>query len=211
MSESDHLADLLKKNQSRIKNFQLGIDNLTELVTNMLNLTQLGRSEEITLESVDLSELIATELKHYHELARQKSIRIVVQPPETRLYLQADRYWISLVVQNIVENALHYTPENGVITVSFRASGENAVFQVNDTGIGIPPGDLEHIYSRFYRADNAQTMNSLGSGLGLSIVNKIVEAHEGSIAVQSELNKGTTFTITLPLDPQKVNSPGSVA
>jgi signal transduction histidine kinase len=100
---------------------------------------------------------------------------------------------------NLVDNAIKYTPKGGQVTLGLLRAEGWAVVTVTDTGIGIPTQDLPHIFERFYRVDKARSRTAGGSGLGLSIVQWIVQAHGGKIDVQSEPDKGTRFTVYLPL------------
>ncbi len=102
------------------------------------------------------------------------------------------------VLENLVSNALCYTPEGGEITLSARADASTVKLQVQDNGTGIAPEDLPLVFDRFYRADESRQRNGTESGLGLAIAKSIVEAHGGSISVESILGQGTTFTIMLP-------------
>jgi signal transduction histidine kinase len=101
----------------------------------------------------------------------------------------------------LVDNALRYTPEGGRVTVDARRIDGSAVVAVSDTGIGIDPDALEHVFERFYRADDARTRAFGGSGLGLSIAEQLVTGHGGRIAAESTPGRGSTFTVSLPLGP----------
>ena len=108
-----------------------------------------------------------------------------------------DEDLLSRVWVNLIHNAIKFTPENGTITISLSEDGETTAVKFTDTGVGIAPGDQIHIFERFYKADKARDRSFGGNGLGLSIVKKIVELHSGSITVESEISKGTVFTILL--------------
>jgi signal transduction histidine kinase len=99
----------------------------------------------------------------------------------------------------LVDNALKYTPYEGSVTLSLTTDERSAIVKVVDTGIGIAPEDLSHIFERFYRADRARSRDRGGSGLGLAIVQSIVREHEGSIEVESTPGRGSSFTLKLPL------------
>jgi signal transduction histidine kinase len=102
------------------------------------------------------------------------------------------------LLANLLDNALRYTSAERTVTVSTRAEGERVILRVSDQGPGIQPGDLPHIFDRFFRTDMARTMEPGGTGLGLAITKKIVELHGGSISVESMVDQGSTFTVCLP-------------
>ena len=113
--------------------------------------------------------------------------------------MYADPGKLAQVCYNIIENAIKYTPDGGTIRISLRRMGRDAVLEIADTGVGIPADDLAHVFDRFYRVDKARSRDTGGTGLGLSIVQQIVRLHAGSVNVQSEQGKGTTFTVQLPV------------
>ncbi len=120
----------------------------------------------------------------------------------------ADRTRLVQVVGNLLGNALRHTPAPGTVTVRARRSGGEAVVEVADTGVGIPAEDLPHVFDRFWRADKSRNRRTGGSGLGLAIVRNLVELHGGSVAVESVVGEGTTFTVRLPLEgPRGVEEP----
>jgi signal transduction histidine kinase len=104
-----------------------------------------------------------------------------------------------VVLQNLFENAIKYTPHGGEVTIGVRNKGRCVEVTVKDSGIGIPAKDQKNIFQRFYRAPNAVLTETVGSGLGLYIVKNIIDHHQGTIAFTSEAGKGTMFTITLPV------------
>jgi signal transduction histidine kinase len=131
-------------------------------------------------------------------LAQDKGIKFVVDAKE-ELTVNGDKVKLRQLFINILENAVRYTPIAGQISVSLVQKDANAVVAIADTGIGIPPEHLPHIFERFYRVDKARARADGGVGLGLAIAKIIAESHKGKIEVESELGKGTTFTISLPL------------
>jgi signal transduction histidine kinase len=110
----------------------------------------------------------------------------------------ADPAKLQQVIYNLIDNAIKYTPNGGKIRVSLEQVGRDAVLKIADNGMGIPKADQPHVFDRFYRVDKARARDTGGTGLGLSIVQQIVRLHGGSITVQSEPDKGTTFIIELP-------------
>jgi two-component system OmpR family sensor kinase len=110
-----------------------------------------------------------------------------------------DEDQLKQVLVALLDNALKYTPYEGSISLSLTTDEHNAILKVSDSGIGISPEDVQHIFERFYRADRARSRDRGGSGLGLAIVQSIVQGHDGTIEVESTPGKGSTFTLRLPL------------
>ena len=129
--------------------------------------------------------------------ARQISVRHDVDDNLSPMFLNWDN--IHSMLTNLVENAVNYTPPDGQIFIQTRLSESTITLKVQDTGFGISEEDLPCIFERFYRVDKARSTHTGGTGLGLAIVKRTVEMYEGQIAVESVVNQGTTFTITLPL------------
>ena len=125
---------------------------------------------------------------------------IDIRLPAEPVVVSVDRSRVRQLALNLIENAVKYTPRGGQVSVELGSSNGRAVFTVADTGIGIAPGDLPHVFDRFWRADSARTRTSerAGTGLGLAICKWIAEAHGGTIEVQSRPGRGTTFTVGLP-------------
>src|SRR5262249_30402983 len=114
---------------------------------------------------------------------------------------------LSRVFANLLENAIRHTPAEGAITICARATDDAVVVRVRDTGEGIPPEHLPHVCERFYRVDAARTRKSGGTGLGLAICQSIVQAHGGSLTIESEVGEGTVVTVTLPRSPAPAAEP----
>jgi two-component system phosphate regulon sensor histidine kinase PhoR len=143
-----------------------------------------------------LQSIIEAVIELQLDQANAKNQSLTLQMPENTLNALIDEDRITQVVTNLISNAINYTPEGGHITVVLKPFDEEfAEIRVEDTGLGIPPDALEHIFMPFYRADNVQEH---GTGLGLHITKQIVELHKGTILVTSELGKGSTFVVHLP-------------
>lgn len=121
--------------------------------------------------------------------------------------IEADRDLLSQVWVNLLHNAIKFTPEGGTVQVFLEESGQEAVVRVRDSGIGISAEDLEHIFERFFKADKSRTRSGGGSGLGLSIIQKIVQMHGGSVSVQSAPGEGTEMTVRLPKTADRAAGP----
>ena len=167
------------------------------------NLLLLAKAEQGTLDvhlsEVDLQNLVDELYEDSEVLAEQKHIAVSLEE-NAPITIVGDRDRLRQLFLNLVDNAIKYTPEGGRVTLAARRQNGAALFQVHDTGIGIPPEEIEKIFNRFYRVDKARSREQGGTGLGLSIAKWIAELHRGTITVTSEVNKGSTFTVTLPLN-----------
>ena len=146
---------------------------------------------------VDLSSVARARAEGYASFFRNSDVRFVTELQSALVYADAGR--LEQVVDNLLANALRYTNEGGTVTLRLRPEGSTAVLEVADTGIGIPPEDLPHIFERFWRADKSRSRATGGAGIGLAVVRELVQAHEGHIQVASTVGEGTTFRVTLPL------------
>lgn len=178
------------------------INEMTELVTNLLTLARVdeGRST-LVLASTDLVALVADSVETAELLGEQQGVIVAFELPEAPIEARVEAGRIRQLLMNLLTNAIKYTPQGGAVEVILSASDDEAELLVRDTGIGIATGDLPHVFERFWRADPARsrTGERPGVGLGLAIAKWIVEAHGGTIEVQSRPGRGTTFTVRLPL------------
>jgi heavy metal sensor kinase len=178
------------------------INEMTELVTNLLTLARAdeGRSSLMVVEA-DLTALLAETVETAEILGEEHGVVVKVEFPKAPLRAMVEPGRIRQLLMNLITNAMKYTPRGGAVDISLTADDGEALLQVRDTGIGIATGDLPHVFERFWRADPARsrTGERPGVGLGLSIVKWIVDAHGGTIEVQSRPGRGTTFRVTLPL------------
>ena len=173
------------------------VDRLTRIVSELLKLVQEDASAGgLNFENIRLDSLVSGVCGRLAALAENKNIALstALEPVE----IQGDGMRLEQIVVNLVENAIKYTDE-GSVKVSVSDEGEWAVFEVKDSGIGIPEESIEHLFERFYRVDKARSRSTGGTGLGLSITDKLVSLHGGSIEVKSRLGEGSTFTVRLPV------------
>jgi signal transduction histidine kinase len=138
--------------------------------------------------------VLAAAAAPFRTLAGEQGVTLSVQTPEEPVMLTCDRHRLEMAIGNLVDNALKFTSAGGEVRVSLRTEAERVAVCVRDTGAGIPPEDLPHIFERFYRGRGNAVP---GSGLGLAIVKSIAEAHGGTVRVQSEVGKGTEVTLVL--------------
>lgn len=172
---------------------------LSKIIDNLLSLAKAEQGNaDLTFSEVDLKSLVNELYEDSVVLAEQK--RICVKLKEVApITIVGDRVRLRQLFLNLVDNAIKYTPEGGSVWLSVGREDGSAVFEVADSGIGIPQEDLEKIFNRFYRVDKARSREQGGSGLGLSIAKWIAGLHRGSISVTSELGKGSSFVVRLPL------------
>ena len=177
------------------------VNRMTELLDSLLTLARAdeGRAE-LHREPVDLRQILEEAGETGELLAEHAGVGIDIRLPAEPVVVSVDRSRVRQLALNLIENAVKYTPRGGQVSVELGSSNGRAVFTVADTGIGIAPGDLPHVFDRFWRADSARTRTSerAGTGLGLAICKWIAEAHGGTIEVQSRPGRGTTFTVGLP-------------
>ncbi len=180
------------------------IDRLNGIVSDLLTLVNIDSGGmHLNVSELRLRDVVTEQVKRLSPLARERGIElscVIRDPCETT----GDSLKLQQVVYNIIDNAIKYTPRGGEVRVELSRAGKRAVIRVEDTGIGIPAEDLPHIFDRFYRVDKARSRETGGTGLGLSIVRQIVLLHDGDIQAQSEENKGSVFTIELPIATKQV-------
>lgn len=182
---------------------------MIRLVTDLLHLSRLDSKEgALRKQRVDIVEMLEDVGDRFSFQMQQKNVRTIIDAKPGVSTAMLDRDGIDQVLDNLISNALKYTPDGGTITMEAAVTEDGMLsLSVADTGIGIPKKDLDRIFERFYRVDKARTRNMGGTGLGLSIAREIVRVHGGSISLQSELEKGTKVTFTLPLDDEGRETP----
>ena len=173
-------------------------DRLSTLVDSLLAVARGDRNGGVAYDELDLGAVVEGSAASMRSIATERGIALDVSAaPELRV--MGSREQLRQLVVILVDNALRYTREGGRVEVDVARRDGSAVMAVTDTGIGIPAEALQHVFERFYRADDARTRDSGGAGLGLAIAQKLVDEHGGRIAAESTPGEGSTFTVTLPL------------
>jgi two-component system, OmpR family, phosphate regulon sensor histidine kinase PhoR len=171
-------------------------ERLDVLARDLLDLSRVERGT-LDVEPVDLVGLAKEVLGGYEDLATERRVRLRTELQQVSM--RGDRAQLGLLLSNLLDNALRHTPAKGTVCVRLDAAESRALLQVADTGEGIPARELPRIFERFYRVDKARARQTGGTGLGLAIVRHVAEAHGGTVRVDSELGRGSTFTVALPV------------
>lgn len=176
-------------------------ERMIKLVDDLLHCAKIEHIYgPVKKEPIDLIKLVKDSTWLLKKEARKRKLRIEVEKPETAIpEIRGDERAVRSIVANVLHNALIYTPAGGVISISFRKGRKSASVIIRDTGIGIPPDEHGMIFNKFFRAKNAMKTETDASGLGLYIAKRLVDRHGGELTFTSQLNKGSTFTISLPV------------
>lgn len=170
---------------------------LQRLIDQILDFRQFEINKlKLSLTEVDFNKVIRDWLESFYALARKRDIKLVLNEPDEPIKIAIDAEKIERVFFNLISNAIKYSADNSTITVSFAQKDKNLILKVADTGEGISREDLPHIFDHFFRVEKVRAK---GSGIGLVLAKAFVELHGGTITVESELKKGTTFTVTIPV------------
>ena len=177
---------------------------LRQLVDELFELARLESCETVaTLEPFSLGDLMQDVAQKFRLRAQQNRIHLEFVNDPLDVWVNGDIAMIQRVLENLLENALNHTPADGSIRLGFVTEGNRVIVKVEDSGRGMAPEEVEHIFERFYRVEKSRSEAHDGAGLGLSIAKRIVDLHGGTISVQSAINRGTTFTFPIPLHAAK--------
>ncbi len=175
-------------------------ERLHQLIMDLLSLARIESGEEAyEIVDVDLVEAVEVCLEENRQAAEGKAITLRIVPPEEPVVVRADDEAVRQILENLVNNAIKYTPANGEVHVRWQRAGAEALIEVQDTGIGIEAEHQERLFERFYRVDKARSRELGGTGLGLSIVKHLAQFFGGSVGVRSVVGQGSTFWVRLPL------------
>ena len=196
--------DLPKEQRVKYANIILyNSKRLPSLAKNMLQLTLLDREEiELELTNYSLVEQMNRVISTQENQAMEKNIEIVFEMPKKEIFIEGDEQRLEQVWTNIISNAIKYTNEGGLITITMKKNSKDIEISIEDTGIGMSKEVVSHIFERFYREDKARNVE--GNGLGLAIVKSIVDLHHGKIDILSQVDVGTNFIVRLPIEKQKL-------
>ena len=193
------VGDVASRQKEMIEDASKRINELLKLVNDWLNMSHIEAGKLVEkFESVDIVPILSETMELLEPLAADKKVALERNFSDSLLVVEADRESLKQAFTNIVSNGINYNREGGTVTVSTKEQESHLVVEVSDTGIGISQEKLPFIFDEFFRVKTKETRSVTGSGLGLPIAKRIIEVHNGSINVVSELGKGTTFSILLP-------------
>jgi signal transduction histidine kinase len=175
----------------------LRLDQMAKMIRDLLDMTRMESGKKNrSIEEVELIGCINDALEVGSEEADRRNITVEVHAPDT-LPMQGDRGEIDMVLNNLISNAVKYNRDDGRVDITVGREADTVTIAVADTGVGMTPEERDRLFGEFVRIKNAKTRNTLGSGLGLSILKRVVDLYEGTITVESEADVGSTFTVTL--------------
>ena len=183
-------------------------NRMMRMVTDLLHLSRIdNESSHLDVELINFTAFITFILNRFDKMRNQddeKKYELVRDYPINSVWIEIDTDKMTQVIDNILNNAIKYSPDGGKITVSMKTTDDQMILSISDQGLGIPKQDLPKIFDRFYRVDRARSRAQGGTGLGLAIAKEIIKQHKGFIWAKSEYGKGSTFTIVLPYDKDAV-------
>lgn len=183
-------------------------NRMMRMVTDLLHLSRIDNAtSHLDVELINFTAFITFILNRFDKIRSQdqeKKYELVRDYPITSVWIEIDTDKMTQVIDNILNNAIKYSPDGGKITVSMKTTDDQMILSISDQGLGIPKEDLPKIFDRFYRVDKARSRAQGGTGLGLAIAKEIIKQHNGFIWAKSEYGKGSTFTIVLPYDNDAV-------
>ncbi|MDA1337175.1 MAG: HAMP domain-containing sensor histidine kinase [bacterium] len=178
---------------------------LIELINDLLDTARIEEGRfGFNFKMLSLAPILKQSIVNYAVIAKKKGIQLILKLPEAKLpLLKLDAEKIGIVLDNLIDNAIKYTIPGGKITVRATLQKEHVVLEVEDTGIGVPKEQVHRVFTKFFRAVNAQLAETSGTGLGLYVSHNIVEHHRGTLSFTSSEGKGSTFVVSLPLVNQR--------
>jgi len=193
------LGDVLPAQKERLEKIDKHSNSLVHLINNLLDIARIESGKvQMDMKDVSIKEILDSIVDIITPQVKEKNISLKINSNIKFDKIKADQIQLERALLNLLSNAVKFTPEKGRVLIDIQEKNDNIQFSIEDTGIGIPPQDIPKVFQEFFRADNALDQKIKGSGLGLSLVKKIVEAHKGKIWFNTELAKGTRFTFTLP-------------
>ncbi|MDP8212821.1 MAG: ATP-binding protein [Candidatus Zapsychrus exili] len=194
------LGEVPEQVKQRLEKINIHSDNLVQLINNLLDISRIESGRvEMSIEKCSLPDIIENVRDLLNPQMREKDINWKAEINENIPEMLLDKHQVERIFINLIGNATKFTPQNGIIGVKADYDNDTATVEVSDTGIGISKDDISRLFDEFYRVENTINQNVKGTGLGLPLAKKIIEAHDGKIWITSEIGKGTTFHFTIPI------------
>jgi two-component system phosphate regulon sensor histidine kinase PhoR len=194
------VGELNEKQRDLLQKIKAKTRGMTDLINDILDVCYIEEGGYVTqIESLNLSEILKRTIEVVQPQVQDKGITLQTTVGDHLLFMHGNKSSMEAMCINLIMNAIKYTPQGGQVSIDLSKNGQCLQLKVSDTGIGIEEKDIPHIFNKFFRERSERTKHISGTGLGLSIVKGVVDAHSGSINVESEVEKGTTFTVLLPL------------
>ena len=194
---------IIEMNEDEIDIWKNQIDNITVIIANMSGMIDANKeNDDLVIEKFDVSQLINQIVSGISPQFLKKEILLNVLSHD-KIFIETDQYKLSQIIYNILTNAYKYTENNGSVDIDYFVNNGNIYIEIKDTGVGISKDDIDKIFNAYYRSPEVLEIN--GDGIGLYVVNENLKLINGSIEVLSEINKGSTFIINLPLSLNLVN------
>ncbi len=196
--DSGELGELSKTQFDAVNICKRRVNMLIKLVDDLVVILE-AEAREVAREDVNLTELVLGASADFQDAAARANLTLEASIPQAAIYVTGNYSHLNRLLDNLVGNAIKFTPPDGNVTINLVAEQDHARIDVIDTGIGISPDKIERLFERFYQIDGSTKRRYGGMGLGLSLVKEIAEAHGGKVSVQSEVGRGSTFTVLLPI------------
>ena len=194
------MGDLSEQQENFVQRIILSVDAMKRLINDLTELEKVETGIDTTLQEVDMRIIARYSVDGFHEIMTRKHQHLNLILPDSCPHIVGNPIRLRQMVNNLLQNAILYTPENGAVTIKIWAEEKLVFLSIKDNGIGIATSEQAHIFDKFYRGSNVLERGTR-SGLGLAIAQNIVGQHGGRIWVESRVNEGTTFSVMLPCDP----------
>jgi PAS domain S-box-containing protein len=201
MLSSGYEGELNEGQKAHMKIILSAVDRMNDLITTLLDISQLEAGAlNVRLRETDITALLDTTIAEMHQFIKTKKINLIIKCPKERIVMQCDPLLLGEIYTNLISNAIKYTPEDGSITIRLERKNGEIVFNIDDTGYGIPESLQDQVFTKFFRASNIQKKDTTGTGLGLYMVKQIADVMGGRLWFKSQEDQGSSFSFALPLN-----------
>jgi PAS domain S-box-containing protein len=198
---SGYEGELNKGQQAQMDIILSAVDKMNDLITTLLDISKLEAGAlKVRLQETDITRLLGRTIKELKQFAKAKDIDLKVKCPDRSIVMRCDPLLLGEVYTNLISNAIKYTPDQGRVEISLNVKENELIFQVDDTGYGIPEAVQDQVFTKFFRGSNIQKRDTTGTGLGLYMVKQVAEVMGGSLWFKSQENKGSCFRFAMPLN-----------